>query len=272
MDGPGKVIEDLIYNAPCGSLLSIPDGSIDCVVTSPPYNISQAKPQAGKLHNLVGYGSGCSDRLPDDQYRDMLVSALAGCRRVLKDNGSCFVNMKPLVKDGVLVLPFQYAEAAGLSLYQVIVWDRGSTHNHDLTHLYPVYELILHLCKQGHRPRVNPACAEWTNVWRLNWSETRGINHPAPYPEELPYRCIALAGVPVGGVVFDPFCGSGTTLSVATEMGMHYVGYEIEERYIRIAQDRISAARARLAISGPLATPTPRSHREDATGLLDVFD
>ncbi len=259
---------DVIYNAPCGSLAEIPDCLVDCIVTSPPYNISQAKPQLGKLYNLVGYGSSYSDRLPDYEYRDMLVTALAACRRVLKDGGSCFVNMKPLVKNGEMVLPFSYMEAAGWSLYQVIIWDRKSTHNHDRTHLYPVYELILHLCKPAQRPRVNPACAEWTTIWRLNWSETREIGHPAPFPEELVYRCLSLADVPVGGVVLDPFAGSGTTLVVAVEMGMRYIGYEIERRYVQIAQNRIEVARKRLEISGPLGQP----ERKESKALVDLFE
>jgi len=269
-DGNG-LVRDAIYQQPCGSLVEVPDCSVDCIITSPPYNISQAKPQRAKLYNLVGYGPACSDRLPEDEYRDMLVTALTACRRVLKDQGSCFLNMKPVVKDGEMVLPFGYVEAAGWATYQVIVWDRKSTHNHDLTHLYPVYEWVLHLCQQGQRPRVNPVCAAWTNIWRLNWAETRNIGHPAPFPEELVYRCISLADVPANGVVLDPFCGSGTTLAVAAEMGLHYIGYEIEQQYIQIAENRIAQARTRLEISGPLCEPGCHKNTKEARDGEDVF-
>ena len=66
----------------------------------------------------------------------------------------------------------------------------------------------------------------------------RKIGHPAPFPEELPYRCIQLYTFK-GEVVLDPFMGSGQTAIAAIKAGRHYVGYEINEEYVRLAEKRI---------------------------------
>lgn len=67
----------------------------------------------------------------------------------------------------------------------------------------------------------------------------RSIGHPAPFPEELPYRLIQLYSFK-GDVVLDPFCGSGTTCLAAIKTERNYIGYDIEKKYVKLAQDRIS--------------------------------
>lgn len=62
--------------------------------------------------------------------------------------------------------------------------------------------------------------------------------HYATFPRELPRRCI-VAGCPIDGVVLDPFMGSGTTALVARELHRHYIGCDLNEIYVRIAQRRL---------------------------------
>ena len=81
---------------------------------------------------------------------------------------------------------------------------------------------------------------EWTkSVWTFPSVSAKRIGHPAPFPEELPRRLIDLYTF-VGDVVLDPFCGSGTTCLSALKMERHYIGYDIEERYVELANERIS--------------------------------
>jgi len=80
---------------------------------------------------------------------------------------------------------------------------------------------------------------EGETVWRMT-TET-GVDHPAPFPEELPRRLMLLYTKP-GDVVLDPFMGSGSTAVAAVEAGRRYVGYEISEEYCRLAEKRISEA------------------------------
>ena len=80
---------------------------------------------------------------------------------------------------------------------------------------------------------------EWTkSVWTFPPVSAKRIGHPAPFPETLPHRLIQLYTF-IGDVVLDPFCGSGTTCLSAVKSGRHYIGYDIEEDYIRLATERI---------------------------------
>ena len=79
----------------------------------------------------------------------------------------------------------------------------------------------------------------WTkSVWTFPSVSAKRIGHPAPFPEELPHRLIQLYTY-VGDVVLDPFCGSGTTCLSAVKSGRHYIGYDIDEKYIELANERI---------------------------------
>jgi modification methylase len=80
------------------------------------------------------------------------------------------------------------------------------------------------------------------SIWSMT-TET-GVDHPAPFPEELPRRLMLLYTKP-GDVVLDPFMGSGSTAVAAVMEGRHYVGYEISEQYCRIAEERIAQAKYR---------------------------
>jgi site-specific DNA-methyltransferase (adenine-specific) len=80
---------------------------------------------------------------------------------------------------------------------------------------------------------------QWTNgVWTFNGESKKRVGHPAPFPRELPRRCIKLFSY-VNDVVFDPFCGSGTTLLEAYRNQRRGVGVEIDEGYCALARKRI---------------------------------
>ncbi|MGH9123548.1 MAG: DNA-methyltransferase, partial [Acidimicrobiales bacterium] len=91
-----------------------------------------------------------------------------------------------------------------------------------------------------------------TDVWRLP-PAAGGNGHGAEFPLSLPARCIALTSKP-GDLVLDPFVGSGTSALAAMELKRRFVGFDISERYVRLAEARIHAACNRLAppaVSGP---------------------
>jgi DNA modification methylase len=75
------------------------------------------------------------------------------------------------------------------------------------------------------------------SVWTVNSKGYKGA-HFAVYPENLIEPCV-LAGCPVGGTVFDPFTGSGTTAVVALKNGRNYIGTELNSEYVKIAEERI---------------------------------
>ena len=76
------------------------------------------------------------------------------------------------------------------------------------------------------------------SVWTFGAESARKIGHPAPYPLELPYRLIQLYTFS-GEVVLDPFMGSGQSALAALKSGRHFVGYEVNEEYLSLAEKRI---------------------------------
>lgn len=82
-----------------------------------------------------------------------------------------------------------------------------------------------------------PVCRNKRDVWHINTVPYKGA-HFAAFPPKLAETCI-LAGCPPGGVVLDPFFGSGTTGLVAKQIGRRYIGIEINAEYCRLARERI---------------------------------
>jgi site-specific DNA-methyltransferase (adenine-specific) len=81
---------------------------------------------------------------------------------------------------------------------------------------------------------------EWTkSVWTFPAVSAKSIGHPAPFPEELPHRLIKLYSFK-DDVILDPFLGSGTTSLSALKNNRNYVGYDTNEKYIELADRRIS--------------------------------
>jgi DNA modification methylase len=78
-------------------------------------------------------------------------------------------------------------------------------------------------------------------VWEMNTESA--VDHPAPFPVELPKRIIALYTQP-GDVVLDPFMGSGSTAIAAVQTGRHYVGYELSAEYCALAEKRVQESRS----------------------------
>ena len=80
---------------------------------------------------------------------------------------------------------------------------------------------------------------DWTNgIWTFNGESKKRIGHPAPYPRELPKRCIKLFSY-VGDTIFDPFLGSGTTLIEASINNRKGIGVDISKEYCNLAKKRI---------------------------------
>ena len=80
---------------------------------------------------------------------------------------------------------------------------------------------------------------EWTNrMWVFNGESKKRIGHPAPFPIELPRRCIKLFSY-VDDVVLDPFCGSGTTIIAAVNNNRKGIGIDVDKKYCELARKRI---------------------------------
>jgi DNA modification methylase len=105
--------------------------------------------------------------------------------------------------------------------------------------------------KADGTPLFNPKGRNKRSVWSISTKSYAGA-HFAVFPEEL-VRTPILAGCPAGGIVLDPFMGSGTTLAVAAQEGRDGIGIELNAEYIELAHQRLAAAQLRI--------PTPQGTR-----------
>jgi DNA modification methylase len=210
---------------------------IDLVFTSPPYNLGTSSGGGFGQNSLAaadmtgGYGS-YDDAMPADEYDRWQTMTLWSLWSKLSPTGAIFYNHKPRIQNGVAKLPTDYG--VGLTLRQVIMWDRGTGLNFSGSFFLPCHEWIVVWAREGFRLRSKKA-AGIGDVWRVR-PETDN-RHPAPFPLGLPTRAIDATSAEI---VLDPFAGSGTTLLAARNLGRHAIGIEIDERYCEIAANRIS--------------------------------
>lgn len=224
------------------------EGSVDLIVTSPPYNLD------------IQYDS-YSDLLPIEEYAQFVESFAASAYRVLKRGGRICVNVPPDIgrlKDGTKipldVLYTNALEEGGLSYRAKVVWHKkqittrtawGSWMSPSNPNLLPSFEYILVAHKQvpkhtGKGKDIKrQEFIDWTDALWYFPPETSS-DHPAPFPEELLKRCILMYSYQ-NDVVLDPFCGEGTTCAVAKGLGRRYIGIDLSERYVRKAKSRISS-------------------------------
>jgi site-specific DNA-methyltransferase (adenine-specific) len=148
-----------------------------------------------------------------------------------------------------------------------IIWNKGSSASPSTawgswksasnSTLRDVHEYILIFCKDtfkrpnpgGHKDTISrDDFLEFTkSVWTLPTESARKVGHPAPFPVELPRRLIELYSF-AGEVILDPFMGSGQTGLAALQTGRHFVGYEIDENYVSLAEKRLQSYRADLKL------------------------
>lgn len=82
---------------------------------------------------------------------------------------------------------------------------------------------------------------EWTkSIWTINAESAKRIGHPAPFPVELPNRLIQLYSF-TEDIILDPFIGSGTTAVAAVKTRRNFIGYEVNDKYVRLANKRVES-------------------------------
>lgn len=229
-----------IRNIDClEGLKSIEDNSVDCVVTSPPYNKGTQQHHVG---NQIWKGfkidyDEYQDNKSEQEYESWMVKVLDELYRIIKPDGSVFFNHKVILRDCLGHFP-KWVWNSRLSLYQMIIWNRKCSSNMRSETLYPTYELVFWLVKG--KPKVFKAQAKHKNdIWEI--LPDRNNRHPAPFPYELAENCINLAcKKETHCVIVDPFAGSGTSALVAQNYGYDFIGFEISPEYIKMTNDRLA--------------------------------
>ena len=222
-------------------LKELDDNSVNCIVTSPPYNKKGLLGKT-KLGNQIWgkfnidyntYG----DDMPEEEYQSWMVALLNECHRVIKPDGSIFFNHKPRRYKNRSYLPTDFIQHSNAELYQLIIWDRRNSPNIRNDVLVPCTEHIYWLCKDKPKVFRDSIQPEYkTEVWNI--TPERQKKHPAPFPEQLVRNCIQLT-TEEGDLVLDPFMGSGTTALVSQHLNRKWMGFEIDEKYATITNERI---------------------------------
>ena len=240
----------------------LPAGCVHLMVTSPPYN-------AGKEYD---------EDLTLDEYRALLRRVFAESYRVLAGGGRACINVANLGRKPYVPLHaylIQDMLDIGYQMRGEIIWDKGSSASSSTAWgswrsaanpvLRDIHEYVLVFSKEsfarkadGRRNTIaRQDFLDWTkSVWSFPAASARRVGHPAPFPEELPRRLIELYTFR-GDVVLDPFCGSGTTCLAAKRLERHFVGYEINPDYVRLAESRLAE------LQGP---PTKKTARRPKSG------
>jgi site-specific DNA-methyltransferase (adenine-specific) len=238
--------------------------SVHLVVTSPPY------------WRLKDYGNDMAIGLKSRNYEAYLKSiceVFNECVKKLIPDGKLIINIMPILLTGkktrfnrrvtktVLTDLEVFMESLGnMFFHSLFIWDKRKAARFSSWGSYPYppnllstfpYEWIIVFSKAGSRPSMDTDVkdaskithkefTEWcqNSIWDFQPTSAKREGHPAPFPEELPRRCIKLYSF-VGDTVLDPFTGSGTTLRMARLLGRNSIGYEINPEYEALIRKKL---------------------------------
>lgn len=211
----------------CVELMAqMPDGTIDLVVTDPPYLISyKTGRRKNKQHDFCKTIKGDNDR-------QLIIDYISECHRILKDNTALYMFCSGKTIDFFK----KEIEKAGFVIKNIIVWVKNNHTAGDLKAQYgQQYEFII-LANKGRREFNGKRL---TDVWSYKRVVGAQQLHQNQKPVDLIKQCILKHSNP-DEIVFDGFMGAGTTGVACAETGRRFVGIEIEPKYYDIAKERIN--------------------------------
>ena len=253
----------LLINGDSRHMSRIKDGSIQLVVTSPPY------------WQLKDYGNDNQIGFNDtyEQYINHLNAVWAECYRILQDGCRLCINIGDQFARSVYygrykVIPIhseiiRFCETIGFDYMGSIIWQKPTsmhtTGGSAVMGSYPYprggivkidFEHILLFKKQGKALTVSKekreasklTDEEWNTYFSSHWhfNGEHQSRHIAVFPKELPLRLIKMFSF-VGDSICDPFMGSGTTALAARDAGRNSIGYEINRDFRLFYQEKVIA-------------------------------
>lgn len=282
-------------------MAELKDDEVALTITSPPYwnAIDYDRHTADRTQNYRtrSYSNGFGGY---HEYLDLMGRIFREVLRVTRPGGFCSVVIGTvLFKAKPVPVPFDFVRQmvdGGWEFHQDIIWHKctagvkraGVTIQKPFPgYYYPniMTEYILVFRRPG--PRISndrtkeeisagafPINALFTkdlanNIWHIAPVPPGHLDHPCPFPEEIPFRLASLYSYP-GDVVLDPFLGSGQTAKVVSQIGRRAVGYDVEPSYVSYAKRRLReplairpqqliAAFEKIAIDAPLTGPGRRN-------------
>jgi modification methylase len=247
---PGE-LENTIIQASSVNMKDIPDNSVHLMITSPPYNVSKE------------YDEDLSLR----EYLDLLHKVFKETFRVLVHGGRACINVANVGRKPYIPLSDYVSHIMielGFYMRGEIIWNKaagagvstawGSWQSASNPILRDTHEYILVFSKGDYKREkkdkqntiTKDQFIEWTkSIWTMNPESAKKIGHPAPFPEELPYRLIQLYSF-IDDIILDPFMGSGTTAVSSLKSDRKFIGYDTDKNYIKLAEKRLSRYRSQI--------------------------
>ena len=247
------------YNGDCLKIIEekINEKEVDIVITSPPYNLN-------KKYSLY------NDKIAEDDYFEWIFNVSKSIDRVLKNDGSYFLNIGYQNLNPVVPFVISQRIMEIFKLQNTIIWAKSITvgndsHGHFIPnnssrYLNNIFEYVFHFTKDGNktldRNAIGVPYKDKRNIERFENNKEKGDvrcagnvwfiphktikskqekhNHPTTFPEELVKKCILLHGFNSSTVVMDPFAGVGTTAKVCKQMNLNSIAIEIDQSYYEI--------------------------------------
>ena len=235
-----KIGDATLYLGDCRDVLAqITDGSIDMIWTDPPYGHSN---HDGDFNARLNEHRGIEQRPiandDADSMRAVVDAMLLEAARILKPDCCCCCccccggGPRP-----TFAWLAQRMDSAGLSFFHSVIWDKR---NPGIGWRYRrQHEMIMVAHREGGKLSWNEEVPAMGNI--LSFAKPNGNEHPNLKPLELPAKQIE-AHCPEGGVVLDPFMGSGTTGVAAVQLGRDFIGCELDPQHFETACRRIEQA------------------------------
>ena len=214
-----------LYHGDCLEVLpTLAAGSVHACITDPPYIL-----QAGSSSTRGSKTGGWADMMNASFFYSQWYREVD---RTLKHTGSLwtFGNWRSIP------VMMRAAIDAELPTTSLLVWDKKWIGPGGPQQLRSQHEVCMVMAKPGfEQPNRSQG-----DVLQVPASSHKPTGHPAEKPEALMEKIVEFANVPAGGMILDPFAGSGTTLVAAAKQGFHVIGVEAEERWCEIAANRLS--------------------------------
>jgi len=235
--------KDLIFNKSAEKMDDLIDNCVSLTVTSPPYNV-------GKLSD--------SD-LSDDDYWKLIEQCFKEVYRVTESGGRLVINVANLGRKPYIPFSNMFTQIMldlGFLMRGEIIWQKSKGANANFAWgswlsasnpvIRDIHEYCLVFSKDGMSKGVKGVSTlekeefmdSTLSIWNINPARAKKIGHPAPFPVELAERFINLYSYEKD-LILDPFIGSGTTAIAAQKLNRHYIGYEINDEYCKLAKTRI---------------------------------
>ena len=245
-----RTILDKILHHDSRKMDQIPNSSVHLMVTSPPYNV----------------GKEYDEDLSLEDYFDLLQNVFSETYRVLVTGGRACINIanvgrKPYIPYHKFIMDTMLD--LGFLMRGEVIWNKGagagvstawgSWCSASNPTLRDIHEYILIFSKEKFSRKVKDKEStiskknflEFTkSIWEFHPESSRRVNHPAPFPVELPFRCIQLYTFR-NDVVLDPFCGVGTTALAAIKADRHFICMDINAEYVQKANQRLKEYRVK---------------------------